>query len=539
LARGTIDVLRALIAIFGISCVFSLLVNWVARGAARRLGLVDKPDGHRKLQSHAIPLAGGIAIFTVIVAVIGGLMAFNADWKATVLHHGRLGFGLLLSGCIIVVLGVADDAWRLRGRQKLLGQIVAAGVLVASGLSIERVQLLGMQIDLGLFAVPLTMFWLLGAINSLNLLDGIDGLAGTIGLVLSSALAVMAFMNGHVTIALVATIMAGSLVGFLRFNLPPATMYLGDAGSMLIGLAVGVMAIRASLKGPGTVMLAIPLALWTIPIFDTGAAILRRKLAGRSIYETDRAHLHHHLVQRIGHRMTLVCVGAVSLLTSAAALLSAWSKFDLIAILCAGLVVLLFISLRVFGHSELRLALVRARGFGRSLLFPLQRGASSGWQDAVRLQGTRDWELIWDTLTESAAKFDLVQLRLDVNVPVLGEGYNASWSRPDGSEHNRHWRFDTPLVVEGRVLGRLNVVGCGAGAAGQSLEQLTELVGEVESHLVRLVKPVTVDHAAWSVIDAQPPSESDTVVEMDVVGHAHKPARRPNGAGPRTEHGRN
>src|SRR5262249_25828587 len=276
--------LRALVLIFGISCVLSLIVNWAARGLARRLGLVDKPDGHRKLQSDAIPLAGGIAIFTVIVAIIGGLMAASADWRFTVLNHGTLGLGLLLSGGIIILLGVADHALGLRGRQKLAGQIVAAGVLVASGLSIEKVQLLGIEIDLGLFAVPLTMFWLVGAINSLNLLDGIDGLAGTIGLVLSSALAVMAFMNGHNSIALVATIMAGSLVGFLRFNLPPATMYLGDAGSMLIGLAVGVMAIRASLKGPGTVMLAVALGLWTVPPFCPTSPLPPRQLARRSTF---------------------------------------------------------------------------------------------------------------------------------------------------------------------------------------------------------------------------------------------------------------
>jgi UDP-GlcNAc:undecaprenyl-phosphate GlcNAc-1-phosphate transferase len=508
--------LRALVVIFGISCVLSLVVNWAARGLARRLGLVDKPDGHRKLQSDSIPLAGGIAIFTVIVAIVGGLVAFNEDWRFTVLNHGTLGLGLVLSGSIIVLLGVADDAMGLRGRQKLAGQIIAAGVLVASGLSIEKVQILGMNIDLGWFAIPLTMFWLVGAINSLNLLDGIDGLAGTIGLVLSSALAVMAFMNGHQSIALVATIMAGSLVGFLRFNLPPATMYLGDAGSMLIGLAVGVMAIRASLKGPGTVMLAVPLALWTIPIFDTAAAIVRRKLAGRSIYETDRAHLHHHLVERIGHRMTLVCIGAVSLLTSAAALFSIWSRFDFVAILVSALVVLLFVSLRVFGYSELLLALVRARSFVRSLLFPVRRAAEPGWNDAVRMQGTRDWELVWDTLTECAAKFDLVHLRLDVNVPVLGEGYNASWSRPNGSEPNRYWRFDTPLVVDERVLGRLNVVGRRTGAAGQNFEQFMELVGEVESHLLRLVKPGPLVPGARDSIAARRPSDHETIVEMDV-----------------------
>ena len=509
--------LRALFLIFGASSVISLLVNWAARGLARRLGLVDRPDGHRKLQSQAVPLAGGIAIFAVILIIIGGLVAFDSDWRSTVFCHGVLGMGLLASGTIIVSLGIADDAVGLRGRQKLAGQIVAAGVLVASGLLIERVQILHWTLDLGIFAVPLTMFWLVGAINSLNLLDGIDGLAGTIGLVLSAALAVMAFMTGHETIALVATIMAGSLVGFLRFNLPPATMYLGDAGSMLIGLAVGVMAIRASLKGPGTVLLAVPLALWTVPIFDTAAAILRRKLTGRSIYDSDRAHLHHRLVQQIGHRMTLVCVGAVSLLTSLAALLSVWWKFDLLAIICGVCVVGMFVSLRVFGHSELRLVLVRTRALLRSIFYPRPRNTNKGWEDAVRLQGTRQWNLLWDTLTECAVRLDFVQLRLDVNVPILGEGYNASWSRPNGGEHNRLWRFDMPLVVDGRVLGYIKVVGGRNGAAGQNLEQLMELVGEIEAHLARLMQPAAGLSGAATECSLRKPCDRETVADMNVA----------------------
>jgi UDP-GlcNAc:undecaprenyl-phosphate GlcNAc-1-phosphate transferase len=475
--------------------VLSLVVNRAARHAARRFGLVDRPDGHRKLQSQAVPLAGGIAIFVVIVAVIGGLMAFDADWRSTVLCHGALAVGLLIAGTIIVLLGVADDAIGLRGRQKLAGQVVVAAILVASGLSIERVQVLHWYFDLGVLAVPFTMFWLVGAINSLNLLDGIDGLAGTIGLVLSAALAVMAFMTGHETIALVATIMAGSLIGFLRYNLPPATMYLGDAGSMLIGLAIGVMAIRASLKGPGTVLLAVPVALWTIPIFDTAAAILRRKLTGRSIYDSDRGHLHHRLLHRIGHRLTLVCVGAVSLLTSMAALLSVWWKFDLLAILCSVCVVAVFVSLRVFGHSEVLLVLVRLRALLRSLVFSGPARADSVWDEAVRLQGTRHWEVLWETLTESAVKFAFVELQLDVNVPILGEGYHAAWKRPNRSEHNRCWRLDMPLISDDRALGYVKVVGELGGVAGHNLEQLTDLLEQLETHLDRLIQPESMSVA--------------------------------------------
>jgi UDP-GlcNAc:undecaprenyl-phosphate GlcNAc-1-phosphate transferase len=474
--------------IFIASCAVSLLFNLAAREWARCVGLVDRPDGHRKLQGQAVPLAGGIAIFAAMLGIIAGLMVFDDEWRSVVFYHGSLAVGLLAAGSLIILLGILDDSKGLRGRQKLAGQLVAAGLIVASGLCIERVELLGWRLELGILAIPFTIFWLVGAINSLNLLDGMDGLVGTLGLILSAAIAVMAIFNGHQTIALVATVLAGSLLGFLRFNLPPASMYLGDAGSMLIGLLVGVMAIQASLKGPGTVLMAVPLVLWTIPIFDSAAAIIRRKLTGRSIYTTDRAHLHHHLVERIGHRMTLVCVGSVALVISIAALATVWSKNDLFAITCSAFVVLMFVSLRVFGHSELTLTVLRARSLLRSIFRKSPQATSEGWNDSVHLQGTREWGLLWEMLTECAVRLDFVQLRLDVNVPILGEGYHASWSRPTHLDPNRLWRLDLPLIADKRVLGYVKVVGERDGIGGHNLEQLLDLLEEFELHLLRLLK---------------------------------------------------
>src|SRR5437868_2212657 len=147
-------------------------------------------------------------------------------------------------------------------------------------------------------AVPVTLFLLLGAIGSLNLIDGMDGLLSTVGVLVSLAVAGMAVMGGHWLAACAAVALAGALLGFLRYNFPPATIFLGDSGSMLIGLVLGVLAIKSALKTPTTVALMAPAVLLTIPIFDTFAAILRRKLTGRSIYSTDRGHLHHCLLSR-------------------------------------------------------------------------------------------------------------------------------------------------------------------------------------------------------------------------------------------------
>lgn len=479
--------LWALLLIFSVSCALSLGVNRVAREWARRVGLVDRPDGHRKLQSQAVPLAGGIAIFIAMLATIASLLVFDAEWRSVVFFHGSEVFGLLAAGSLIIVLGILDDSVGLRGRQKLAGQFVAAALLVGCGTCVDRVEVLGWHMELGILAIPFTIFWLVGAINALNLLDGMDGLAGILGLILSAAITVMAILNGHHTVALVATILAGSVVGFLRYNLPPASMYLGDAGSMLIGLLVGVMAIQASLKGPGTVLMAAPLALWTIPIFDSAAAIIRRMLTGRSIYTTDRAHLHHHLVERMGDRKTLVCIGSAALVIAAAALVSVWLKHDLLAILSAGFVVLMFITLRVFGHAEFLLAVLRLRSLVRSIFLSQPKSTPHEWNDSVHLQGTREWGLLWEMLTECAVKLEFIQLRLDVNVPILGEGYHASWSRSSDIDANRLWRLDLPLVVDKLVLGYIKVVGERDGVGGHNVEQLLDLLEDFELHLLRVL----------------------------------------------------
>jgi len=220
---------------------------------------------------------------------------------------------------------------------------------------------------------------------------------------------------------------------------------------MLIGLTVGVLAIMASLKTTGTVMLSFPLALWTIPIFDSTAAILRRKLTGRSIYTTDRAHMHHHLMSKLGHRRTLACIGSAALLTSSAALLGVYLKNDIISLVCAGGVVAMFVALRVFGHAEFDLLVVKTRSFVRSLLLSKGRRTGVAWHDAVHLQGTRQWGIVWETLTESAKRLGFVRIQLDVNVPMLGEGYHAAWNRPQPGDGSRQWRMDLPLMIDERV----------------------------------------------------------------------------------------
>ena len=468
-----------------VACVISLVLTALLRRLTPHVGLTDRPDGRRKLHGQAVPLGGGVAVFLTLVSIAGTLWLVPNQFRPSLWEKLPGLPALLLAGAVIVIVGLIDDRIGLRGRHKLLGQLVAAAILMVGGLVIHGVGIFGFKIELGWFAIPVTLFWLLGAMNALNLLDGIDGLATMLGIILVSTIAAIAYMTRHVEVAIVASVFAGSLVGFMRFNFPPATIFLGDTGSMLIGLVVGALAIQGSMKGPETVLLAAPLAIWAIPIFDSVAAILRRKLTGRSIYAADRGHLHHRLFNLLGsNRKVLAWLAAACGVTSGAALLSVSLHSDLIALLTFAAVVVIFIATGVFGRVELLLLGSRLRRVGRFLVPPSASGQAKAHQTTVRLQGSQQWELLWEVFTESADKLSVNEIRLDVNMPAVGEGFHASWERPRREDRDRCWRMELPLVVADQSIGRLEIVGrCNGESTCEDIQRLLDLVEPFEAQL--------------------------------------------------------
>ncbi len=400
--------------------------------------------------------------------------------------------GLLLAGLVIVVVGLIDDTRGMPGKVKLAGQTVAAsifiGSLMANGLMVENVDLFGRQFSLGWFTYPLTLLWLLGAINALNLLDGIDGLATMLGIILSCTIAAMAVVTDNYGVVIIAMVFAGSLLGFMRFNFPPATIFLGDTGSMLIGLMVGAMAILGSLKGPGTVLLAAPLAVWTIPIFDVAAAIIRRKLTGRSIYATDRDHLHHRLLHVLGsNRKVLGWLALCCCIIAVATLVGIVKQDDRIMLITCISIVMIFIVTGAFGRVELMLVGSRIGQVGRKLISPIFPRQAGAWQVSIRLHGSQQWNLLWDTFIESADKLCLCSIRLDVNVPALNESFHASWERPQQPGGDKCWRVEVPLITNSHPVGRVCIVGARNGhSACQDIQQLMELIEPFEARLQSL-----------------------------------------------------
>jgi UDP-GlcNAc:undecaprenyl-phosphate GlcNAc-1-phosphate transferase len=483
------------------SLVACLLLTPPARVLARRWGLVDRPDGRRKLHGQPIPLAGGLAVFTAVLAALATLELAGLTWVTDSLRAPEL-LGLLVGGAVICSVGVLDDLGRLRGRHKLLGQAVAVVVVIGCGVRVDRVVLFGWHLDLGLLAVPFTAFILLGAVNSLNLLDGMDGLLSSVGLIICLAMGVMAFGNGQVGPACVAFALAGALLGFLVYNLPPASAFLGDAGSMLIGLVVGVLAIQSSLKGPATVALAAPTAMLTLPIFDTLAAILRRKLTGRSIYATDRDHLHHCLLRRgLTNQGALLLLAGFCLLAVGGGLGSVAFNSELIALVTAAGLVATLLATRLFGHAELallkkRLALLLPR-FGRG------QAEAQAQEVEVRLHGRLDWGDLWVLILNSVDQLNLRRVLLDVNAPAINECYHARWDRGHSgvrgrngagaaeSEENGGWKAQLPLVVHNRVIAQVELTGeRDDRPAWEKIGAMADLLREFERKAELLLAPV-------------------------------------------------
>ena len=488
-ANGEFLMTPSLIAFLS-ALVCSVILAPIVGLVARRFGVVDRPDGQRKLHSRAVPLTGGP---TILLSLFAGLAA-TLWFYPTLLEqsYGDIQFLLPLSlaGSWIVVLGILDDKIGLRGRQKLFGQMIAAMIMIPSGIAIRQIQVFGIPIEFGDFSSIVTVFWILGAINALNLIDGVDGLASTIGIVLSlSVAAVTVVYGGRVDGLIISLALAGSLVGFLFFNFPPARMFLGDSGSMLIGLVVGCIALKCSIKQYTAMALVMPTAIWAIPIFDVSMAIVRRRLTGRSIYATDRGHLHHCLVRQ-GHsgKGLLLTVGSLCGLTGMGAVAGAWFGNEMIAVLGVATALAILVATRSFGAAEMTLLTNRVRRFAGSLLRKQPGGKPVLHDEQVQLHGKQEWHELWHTLTEFADRFEMDAVELLVNIPSVGEEYHASWRSKSKVELHDAWRSEIPLIIDGMRVGHIKVVGvCGNGSICEWMSDLIGGLRPFETHLIELI----------------------------------------------------
>lgn len=530
-----------LISIIG-SCLLSALLVPIVRASFRRWGIVDRPDKERKLHEQAVSLGGGLAVFLAVLITFVVLLN-SEQWFGMPLldqasgtvatddlvaadfteqknpHRGPADNPVLKSqwlilfgaASVLMLVGLLDDAIALRGRQKLLLQILVVAAIVGGGTVVQSFNLFGYDISLGIFAYPVTVLWLLAAINALNLLDGADAMASTVGAIISGGLAVLCVQTGNPLGAVVAAALSGALIGFLFYNRPPATIYLGDAGSMVIGLFVGVISIWGAVKGSALVSFA-PMMVLTLPLFDSAVAILRRVLTGRGIFATDRGHLHHRLLDRFSHRMMLLVVAVLCGISTTAAILSVHLNQQWIAVSGMLLVLGLLVFTGSFGSAELRMLVSQLSHFAGSLFSRGRVGNPDCHHRAIQLQGDRCWDSIWMSLVEFATEHGLAQIKLDVGIAWMQEGYHGSWRRVQMPDKVDQAYVRVPLFMDGRLVGRLEAVGDGRNAAiGQTLQLLIERSADLDTQIQQLMhgectaEPVTVRQPAgeWEAEELQ------------------------------------
>ncbi|MFI5142466.1 MAG: MraY family glycosyltransferase [Thermoanaerobaculales bacterium] len=281
---------------FLLALLLSVYFTPVARQAALRFGIVDRPDGKLKQQAEPVPYLGGLAVFLAYLIALGLVFAFSP-----------LLLGLLLAGTLTLLVGLVDDFGVLTPAAKLIGQGVAVFVLLRSGVVIELTEVPEV------LRWPLAAVWLLGICNAFNLLDVMDGLAASVGTVAALAFGVMAVTTGELPEAAASFALAGALIGFLVFNLHPARIYLGDAGSLAVGITLGALAIAIRWSDRSPVGFLAPLAILALPLADTVFVTLLRARAGKPFWHGSPDHFPLRLARVLGGNVRITVSACIAL----------------------------------------------------------------------------------------------------------------------------------------------------------------------------------------------------------------------------------
>lgn len=311
-----------------------LLFTPLVTSASTALGLVDAPGG-RKVHSTAVPRVGGLAIVAAAIAALL-LVVQTLPMVGTPSPDFRRLAPVALGAALVFFIGLVDDFTTLPAWPKLAVQTVAATIVMASGLLIERLTIGGSSWQLGILSYPVTLLWIIGLTNAFNLIDGIDGLAAGIAVIAGTTCAAILVGRGHHAEAMLVTALVGAALGFLVFNFSPASIFLGDGGSLVFGFVLATTAITGWQKGATALAAGVPLLIFALPLADAASALIRRvarrPVAGRitltgvlrQIVEPDREHIHHRLMAHgWSPRQIVVILYLLTLVLAAAALATA------------------------------------------------------------------------------------------------------------------------------------------------------------------------------------------------------------------------
>ena len=468
------------LALTGLAFLLSLLLTPLVRDVFLRFNILDYPDHTRKIHERPVPRVGGLALALSYAGAFALILLLPFAFRPNLLATLGTLIGLLPATALIFTTGLLDDLFNLGVRQKLAGQIVAAGLAWWGGVHIDSIS--GHPIELWL-GLPLTLIWIVGCSNAFNLIDGVDGLAAGVGLFAALTMSVAAFTAGRLDLALVTLPLVGCLFGFLRYNFNPASVFLGDSGSLLIGFLLGCYGVLWGEKSATLVGLTAPLMAMSIPLLDVGLSVTRRFLRGKPIFGADRGHIHHMLLdqgltpRRVALLMYAVCglAGILSLVQGALQ-----NQFG-------GLIIVLFgfgawMGIQHLGYIEFGVArdLVFKRTFHKMIdaqtrLTQLERAIASA----------STLERCWEVILAASQEFGFHGVRLNIQGRVLESGAppngNGHWQLRISLPHHQYINFHRDLHKEMSPLIIGGFVTTVEGALNNKLDMLeVEVLGAME-----------------------------------------------------------
>src|SRR5215831_5489888 len=360
--------MKTYLAIFLIAAFASAVLTPLLRRLCERYRLLDSSLDQRRIHQKAVPRLGGVAIFVSIVLALASIVFLHNGVTQNLRPELKAVAAVLVCGLLVLLLGVYDDIRGANASIKLVSLAAIAVLFYALGGRIDglSVPFFG-QITLHpIFGLGLTVLWVVGIANAFNLIDGVDGLATGSALFSSLVLVTVSLIQGKESVAVIALVLTGALAGFLRYNFNPASIFLGDSGSLFVGFSLAALSLQGSQKASTAVAVAIPILAFGLPVVDTSVTVARRLLSGKPIFVGDREHIHHMLLARgWSQRRVALSLYAVSAGFGLAAMLFVNSGSGIPAVLLfviGAAIVLALGNLRYHEVDELRASVKRNLG---------------------------------------------------------------------------------------------------------------------------------------------------------------------------------
>lgn len=341
--------------LFACSFALAFLLTPLLRQVALSHGWVDQPDDNRKMHKVPIPRIGGLPVLLAYSGALGALLLISPNFSV---HH--FVWKLVFASLLVFATGLLDDLVGLKPWHKLTGEAVAAVLAYFGGIQIQS--LAGFQVP-EFLGLPLTMAWLIACTNAFNLIDGLDGLASGIGILAALTTATVGLLHGDPGLVIATAPLAGALAGFLLFNFNPASIFLGDGGSLWVGFMLACYGVIWSAKSVTALSILAPAMLLSIPLLDTTLSICRRFLGCQPIFRADRCHIHHRLLDRgFSPRSAVLMLYAAAAVCACFALLQSATRADVRAIITAAFCGVVWVGIRYLNYQEFAVAVRFLRG---------------------------------------------------------------------------------------------------------------------------------------------------------------------------------